>query len=63
MMHPLIPWLIVLPLLVFWLWMFWDMTNNERLISHPKLTWLAVFVFLNVFGAALYYSTEYRNRY
>ena len=60
-MNPLIPWLIVLPFLVFWVWMFWDMANNDYLTRYPKPTWFAMFIFLNVFGAALYYSLEYRN--
>ena len=62
-MHPLIPWIVVLPFLAFWVWMFWDMADNDRLISYPKFTWFAMFIFLNVFGAALYYSAEYRHRH
>ena len=62
-MNPLAPWILVLPLLAFWLWMFWDMANNDRLVSYPKFTWLAVFIFLNVFGAAWYYSVEYRGQH
>ena len=61
-MNLLIPWLVVLLLLAFWLWMFWDLANNDHLISYPKPTWFAAFVFLNVFGAALYYSVEYRHK-
>ena len=62
-MNPLTPWIIVLPLLVFWVWIFWDLANNDRLIRYPKLTWFAAFIFLNVFGAAFYYYLEYRERY
>jgi hypothetical protein len=43
--------------------MFWDMANNDYLVSYPKSTWFAMFTFLNVFGAVLYYSVEYRHRY
>ncbi|HEY7061533.1 MAG TPA: hypothetical protein VII06_08645 [Chloroflexota bacterium] len=59
----LAPWIVVAPLLVFWVWMFDDMARNDHLTSHPKGTWFALFVLLNVFGAAWYYSVEYRNRH
>ncbi len=64
--------LLVLLLVVFWLWMFTDMTKNDRLPSNssPQLTWppsskyswTLAFIFLNVFGAACYYVWEYRKR-
>jgi len=67
----LIPVIIVLPLLAFWLWMFWDMTNNQDLPNDPalqlrwppatKLEWTLVFVILNVVAAGYYYFTEYKN--
>ncbi len=72
-MSPLISMLVVLPLIVFWLWMFWDMTNNDRLPSNSptpltwppssKFEWTLVFIFMNVFAACFYYFLEYRNRY
>jgi hypothetical protein len=59
---PLIPTIGVLALLVFWAWMFWDMTNNDDLPSSSKNNWMLAFVFLNVFAAVYYYVYEYRNR-
>ena len=71
-MVQLIP-VIVLTLSVFWLWMFWDMTNNYSLPSNStvplrwppssKFEWTLALIFLNVFGAVFYYFYEYRNRY
>ena len=68
--------IVVLPLFVFWLWMFRDMTNNVYLPRWPfwdvtnydnlpgrRFNWMLAFVFLNVFAAAIYYVTEYRNRH
>lgn len=74
-MGQLVPAFIVLPLLVFWFWMFSDMTNNEDLprwmfwdvtnndsLPGRRFNWTLAFVFMNVFAAAIYYSTVYRNR-
>ena len=71
-MVQLIPLISVLLLFTFWLWMFWDMTNNGNLPSNStaplawppssKFSWTLTFVFLNVFGAVFYYFYEYRNR-
>ncbi len=65
--------LIPVPLIIFWFWMLWDLTNNDRLSSDPsapltwppsnKFGWTLVLVFMNVFGACFYYFYEYRNRY
>ena len=46
----------------FWLWMFWDMTNNDRLAGNTRFYWLVAFVFVNVFAAVYYYFSEYKNR-
>ncbi|MGE5222013.1 MAG: hypothetical protein ACM3PY_06230 [Omnitrophica WOR_2 bacterium] len=72
-MLPLIPLIISLPLIVFWLWMFRDMLNNEYLPDNPnapltwppstKYGWTLSFIFLNFIAAGLYYFIEYRNRY
>ncbi len=71
----IMPLLIILPLplLVFYLWMFWDMTNNDNLPGNStaplrwppssKFEWTLAFIFLNVFAAVLYYVNEYRRRY
>ncbi len=71
-MEQLILVLIPLPLVAFWVWMFWDMTNNRDLpgnspagLTWPpssKYDWTVAFVFLNIFAAGLYYFNEYRNR-
>ena len=75
-MDGLIPMIIVLPLLVFWLWMFWDMTNNDSLprwmywdmtnndsLPSRRYNWTLAFVFLNVFAAAIYFATARRSRH
>jgi cbb3-type cytochrome oxidase subunit 3 len=69
---PLISLILVLPLVGFWLWMFWHMTKNESLpdnsavlLTWPpssKYNWTLLFIFLNVFAAAFYYVYEYRKR-
>ncbi len=70
-MNPLSSMLIVLPLIVFWLWMFWEMTRNNALPANSavltwppssKFEWTLVFIFLNVFAAVFYYWYEFRNR-
>ncbi len=69
-MNPLISMLIILPLIVFWFWMFWEMTNNADLpgnstgpLTWPpssKYGWTLAFIFMNVFAACFYYLYEYR---
>ena len=61
-MNPLISFTVLLPLLVFYFWMFWDMSNNTALSSSAKYNWTMAFIFLNVF-AAVFYFTEHKNRY
>ena len=72
-MVQLIPLIIILPLLAFYLWMFRDMAENDNLPSNssPPLTWpptskygwTVAFIFLNVFAALMYYSLEYRKNH
>jgi hypothetical protein len=67
-----VPLVIILPLLVFYFWMFRDMTSNSDLPSNSagplgwpptsKLEWLWAFVLLNVLAASYYYFTEYKGR-
>lgn len=62
-MNPLIPLLssiVVAPLLVFYVWMFRDMTNNPALSESERYNWTLAFIVLNVFAAALYFN-QYRN--
>ena len=64
-MSPLVPMVSmigVLALLVFWAWMFWDMTNNNNLPTRAKSNWTLAFVFASIFAAVYYYDCEYRNR-
>jgi len=42
----LIPMIIVLPLIVFWFWMAWDLGGNARLSSNEKFYWIAWHFFL-----------------
>jgi hypothetical protein len=68
----LIVWIVPLVLLIFWLRMFWDMTNNDDLPkcfitftrgNDARFDWTVTFIFLSLFTAILYFFTEYRNRY
>jgi hypothetical protein len=58
----LIPLLVVAVALAFWGWMFSDMVGNDEMPREVKETWTFLFILLNVFAAAIYYSTIYRNR-
>lgn len=55
--------IIVLPLIVFWLWMAWDLGGNDDLPGNEKLYWQLAFIFMNVFAAVFYYVYEYRKRH
>ncbi len=63
---PLVPFLFIIPLIIFWLMMFRDMLDSDSLpnlvTGDAKTDWTLAFVFLNVFAAVLYYSVVYRNR-
>jgi hypothetical protein len=52
----------VTPLVAFWLWMFRDMLENRHLVGNTRNFWLFALLFLNVFGAAMYYANEYLGR-
>jgi hypothetical protein len=58
----LLPGIIILPLLAFWVWMFSDMLNNNRLPDELRSQWAVAFILLSVFAAVLYYANIYRNR-
>jgi hypothetical protein len=62
MLTHLIPLLIILPLLVFWAWMFSDMLSNDRLPGEVRSQWTVAFILLSVFAAVLYYANIYRDR-
>ena len=57
----LIPLLVTVPLVVFWLWMFKDFANNYEIPRAVRTYWLAAFLFLNILTAIYYYFTEYDN--
>jgi hypothetical protein len=58
----LIPLIVILPLVVFWGWMFNDMAKNEDLPSIFKPYWMMAFILLNIPAAIFYYYTIYRSR-
>jgi len=59
---PLLVLLIPVVFLIFWIWMFQDMTNNPYLSPDERRTWSLMFLFLNLFAAAWYYFSIYRYR-
>ena len=59
----ILPLLITLPLIVFWLWMAWDLGGNNRLSNNEKTYWMLAFLFMNVFAAVFYYVYDYRKRH
>jgi hypothetical protein len=61
-MLQLVPIIIILVLEAFYVWMFWEFTNNDSVRTYNKFYWVLILVFLNVFGAGLYYFIEYRDR-
>ena len=54
--------IITLPLIVFWLWMAWDLGGDDDMSGSEKFYWLLTFLFLNVFAAVYYYVYVYRKR-
>ena len=58
----LIPLLVVVPLIVFWAWMFKDMMNNIDVPSVFRPYWMMAFILLNIPAAVFYYYAVYRNR-
>ena len=58
----LLPLIVVVPLVVFWAWMFNDLVKNDDLPSIFKPYWMLAFILLNLPAAVFYYYTVYRNR-
>jgi hypothetical protein len=56
----LIPLIVVLPLIVFWLRMFRDMLDNAYLPPGTKDYWTLAFIFASIFTAIYYYVNVYR---
>ncbi len=73
MLIHLVPLIGIIPLLLFWAWMFSDMVSNNTILSNSngslnwppasKFDWTVLFIFLNVFAAILYYFAEYKPRH
>lgn len=59
----IIPLIITLPLIAFWLWMAWDLGGNEDMSPGEKFYWQLAFLFMNVFAAVYYYVAVYRRRH
>jgi dipeptide/tripeptide permease len=57
-----IPLLLIIPVIIFWVWMFRDMLNNKNLSDTAKSTWTVAFIILNAFAAVFYYAYEYRSK-
>jgi hypothetical protein len=55
-----IPLIFSVPLIVFWLWMFRGMLDNDYLPPDAKEYWTWLFILLNVLIAAVYYGAVYR---
>ena len=58
----LVPLVVVVPLIVFWAFMFKDMLNNDNMPSMFKPYWMMAFVLLNIPAAIFYYYTAYKDR-
>ena len=54
--------LVILPLLYFWYVMLRDMFGRRDLPPAARNFWMFLLLFFNIFGAALYYVSEYRGR-
>ena len=59
---PWLPLVLIIPVIIFWVWMFRDMLKNDSLSDTAKSTWTVAFIFLNAFAAVFYYVYEYRRR-
>ncbi|HEY7339635.1 MAG TPA: hypothetical protein VH591_02035 [Ktedonobacterales bacterium] len=58
----LLPLVLIIPVILFWVWMFRDMLNNDNLSDTARSSWMVAFIFLNAFAAVVYYVYEYRSR-
>jgi hypothetical protein len=65
-LSPLIPLIVIIPLIAFWLWMFDDMLKYDSLpglvTNDARLDWTIAFIIFNVFAAVVYYALVYRQR-
>ncbi len=51
----------VIAAFAFWIWMLVDCLNRDFKNNSDKIVWVIVFVFLGLFGAAIYYFVVKRN--
>ncbi len=58
----LVPLIVVVPLVVFWAWMFKEMLNNDGIPSIFRPYWMMAFILLNIPAAVFYYYTVYKNQ-
>jgi len=58
----LLPLVLIVPVIIFWIWMFRDMLKNGNLSDTAKSSWTVAFIFLNAFAAVFYYVYEFRSR-
>ncbi len=61
-MSQFLPLLSVVPLIGFWMWMFAEMWRNPALPANARFYWTLAFLFANVFAAAYYWATVYRQQ-
>lgn len=63
--------LLPIPMLIFWLWMFYHMMSYEKLPTcfitvtrdrNPKYDWTLIFFFFNFAAAVFYFLTVYRSK-
>ncbi len=57
----LLPFIFILPLIAFWLWMFRAMIDNDDLPPSAKETWTFAFIILNAFAAVIYYVNVFKD--
>ncbi len=58
----LVSLIVIVPLLIFWLWMFSAMLQNDDLPRDIKDQWTLWFVLLSIIAAGLYFTRVFRNR-
>jgi hypothetical protein len=58
----LVPLLVIVPLIVFWAWMFKDMMKSNDVSSIYRPYWMMAIIFLNIPAAVFYYITVHKNR-
>ncbi len=52
--------IIMMPALIFWIWMIIDAAKNEK--NNDAIIWILILVFLHILGAVIYYFVRKRPR-